>query len=217
MVTRIALVVALLLAVPAARASAGPVSLGFLHYDVFIPDDPDVLGTVTVTIGNLTGMGFSGYPVLDELLFENARLELTVDGAAPETHLLGDLGVGEYFFSPPEFPVITAFTSVRLLASLSATEFLLDDGLGGSTLFSAATDQIVATLLGQPLSAGALVDIQIAPAAATPVPEPSSLLLAGIGAAVALRARRRRTSSGPSARRPRHQQSRSADGPALLR
>jgi PEP-CTERM motif-containing protein len=192
MVRRVALA-ALLIAVLAAPASSAPVSLGFLQYDVFIPDDPEVLGTVTFTIGNLTAVGFSGYPVVDELVFQNARLELTVDGAAPETHDLGALGVGEFVFSPPEFPVVTAFTSVRLLASLSATDFLIDDGLGGSTLFTASSDQIVATLFfgGQPLLPGDVVDIQVMPAAAT-VPEPSSLLLVAIGAALTLRARRRR-------------------------
>ena len=192
MVKRVA-VLALLIALFAAPAAAAPVSLGFLQYDVFIPDDPDVLGTVTFTIGNLTSFGFSGYPVLDELLFQNARLELTVDGAALETLDLGTLGVGEFVLSPPEFPVVTAFTSVRLLASLSATEFLVDDGLGGSTSFSASSDQIVATLFfgGEPLVPGDVVDIQVMPAAVS-VAEPSSLLLFGIGAALAMRAGHRR-------------------------
>jgi hypothetical protein len=179
----------------APTADAGPLNLGVVSYDDFIPSGPDgASGTALISISNFTGDFLLGpdFPSLTALTLLDSTLTLNIAGEEDATVLsLGPIGPGIF----PVFPELSsafAITSLTFSANLSTSSFVLEDG----TTFLAGSSAVTLTLLPS-FGASVLAPGDVGVLSVTPVPEPGTISLVVSGLiAFGVRSRMRRRSFG---------------------
>jgi hypothetical protein len=185
----------LLMLALAAVASAAPIGLGVVSFDVLIPGGLGAPGVNAFTVSNLTGdptaSGFAlppDFPAITPLTFRSASLKLN-GAAGVQTVSLGDLGPGQFSPVSLHFADTLRFSSATFSATLDRQTFQL----AGGASFTANSANILAQLV--PASGSSLIpgsDFVLITTDNTPtsVPEPASLGFSLLGVTILLASRR---------------------------
>jgi len=162
---------------------ANVVDVGVLSFDQFLPAVQSSPGVNAFNIANFTGSVFSlppSFPVIDDLTFLGANLQLFPQTGPAVTLSLGDIGPGfllDAFGNPVvQVPDNEQFTGAEFTAKLSPTSFSLAGG-GFFNATSSSIDVVLQPSSGNTLVAGTDFALITVAGSVSAIPEPGNLLL----------------------------------------